>query len=173
MRLFLAIYPTKQFLDYFRDVKRGLDKEKRNLRYVDPERLHVTLKFIGSDVTSATKNLISVELQRHAGSYPKPEIAIDDVALGFAYQDDPRVVMANIKANDELDELVGSLHRYIRELKRRDTIRWKERNDASYHVSLARLKPAATRSSGRSVDTLIENLRVELPPPKVGQCTES
>jgi 2'-5' RNA ligase len=169
MRLFLGIYPSREHLAYYRDIKRQLDKEKRNLRFVDLERLHLTLKFIGSNVSQASKNDISRELQRHAGSYPKPQIAVESVSLGFASQLSPRIIMANIEQNYELDELTKVLHKYIRDLKRRDTIKWKQRDEASYHVSLARLKPAATKSTGRDVDKLVEQIDLPLPEPFVAE----
>ncbi len=165
MRLFLAIYPPKEFLDYFRDVRRALDKEKRNMRFIEPEQIHLTAKFIGSKVNSPSKNAISSELQRHAGSYPKPTLTIEGVSLGFPRQHDPRVVMANISPEYDLEELTEVLHKQIRSLKRRDTIRWKQRNEADFHISLGRLKPAATKSAGREVKELIKEINLPIPEP--------
>lgn len=165
MRLFLGIYPPKEVLDYIRDVKRSLDKEKRNLRFVEPERLHITLRFIGSKVEQATKNKISAELQRHAGSYPKPKINIEGISLGFPRQKDPRIIMANIEADYELEELVHRLHKNIRSLKRRDTITWKQRNEADFHITIGRLKPSATKHTGYRVQELIDKMHIPAPEP--------
>jgi len=169
MRLFLGIYPSQEMLAYFRDVRRQLDKEKRNLRFVDFEKLHITLRFVGSKVSQSTKNKLSLELQRHDGSWPKPEINVEGISLGFPRQKDPRVVMANISVNYELEELIHRLHHNIRDLKKRDTIRWKQRNEADYHITLARMKPAATRSSGRKLRKLIQDIDLPLPEPFVAE----
>lgn len=165
MRLFLAIYPPKEFLDYFRDTIRILDKQKRNLRFVKPEQIHITVKFIGSKVNQASKNVIAEELKRHAGSYPKPSITLESVSLGFPRQRNPRIVLANIEPNYELDQLVDVLHRQIRSLKRRDTIQWKQRKEAEHHLTLARLKPAATKSAEKSVQSLLNKVNTPLPEP--------
>lgn len=164
MRLFIGIYPSKEILDYIRDAKRLLDREKRNLRFIETERLHITLKFIGSNVEQSTKNQIAAELQRHAGSYPKPKIDVTGISLGFPRQDDPRILMANIAPDYDLEEIINVLHKQIRTLNRRDTIKWKVRNEADFHISFARLKPSATRSTGRRVKELIKQAKLETPP---------
>ena len=64
MRLFIALYPTKEYLDYFRDVMRAFAKEKRNLKPIDIEQVHLTLRFVGAKVSGASKNAIANEILR-------------------------------------------------------------------------------------------------------------
>jgi 2'-5' RNA ligase len=164
MRLFLAIYPPKTYLDYFRDVIRKFDKEKRNLKPINLEQMHLTVRFIGANVGITSKNRITQALRELEGNFPKPNIHIDNLSFGFKYQYDPRVLIANIEPNDDLDDLVNMIHRTIREQKRRDTIIWKQPQDHKYHISLARLKPAATRSTGRDIKEILKTINLETPP---------
>ncbi len=163
MRLFLAIYPTKEYLDYFRDVIRKFDKEKRNLKPINLEQMHLNVRFIGANVGPTSKNRITQALLDNAGNYPKPVVSIDNLSFGFKYQYDPRVLIANIEPNDELDDLVNMIHHTIRDQKRRDTIIWKQPQDHKYHMSLARLKPAATRSTGRDIKEILKTVNLEKP----------
>lgn len=164
MRLFIGIYPSTDFLAYFRDVVRGLDRQKRNLRLINLEQIHLTLRFIGPNVSLGSKTAVTAELLRLAGNYPKPSIELKGLRLGFPGQHDPRVVMSNVEANPELDSLVNMLHRQVRQANRKDTIIWKNQADHNYHMSIARLKDSATRSTGREVQALIKDISIPTPP---------
>ncbi len=163
MRLFIGIFPPKEYLDYFRDVMREFAKEKRNLKPINIEQVHLTLRFVGNKVSSGSKNVLAQALLQNAHQYPKPVIHMESLDFGFSYQDDPRILMATITANHELDTLVHTLHKQIRDIKREDTIQWKERNDDNYHMSVARLKEAATRSTGRDIKDILHSITLPLP----------
>jgi len=164
MRLFIALYPTKEYLDYFRDVMRTFAKEKRNLKPINPEQIHLTLRFVGGRVSPGSKQALAKSLLQHAHQYPKPVIHMESLDFGFRHQDNPRILLASISANHELDKLVHMLHKQIRDLKRDDTIQWKERIDDNHHISIARLKDAATRSTGRDIKEILQGVHHPLPP---------
>jgi 2'-5' RNA ligase len=164
MRLFIALYPTKEYLDYFRDVMREFAKEKRNLKQLNLEQIHLTLRFVGGKVSPGSKQALAKSLLQHAHQYPKPLIHMESLDFGFKHQDNPRILLASIKANRELDQLIHMLHKQIRDLKRDDTIQWKERIDDNQHISIARLKDAATRSTGRDIKQILSNVHLPYPP---------
>lgn len=166
MRLFVAIYPPKSYLDYIRDLLRKLDKEKRNIRPSEMDQIHFTVRFIGSHVSVSTKQKLAKELLRHAGNFPKPEIAVDGFSLGFPRQHHPSVMFLTIKENDDLNDLINDVHHAVRTVGSKDTILWKEKDTRDYHLSVARLKPAAvTNSSIRRVQDLIAQADIEYPEP--------
>lgn len=164
MRLFIGLFPTKEYLDYYRDVMREFGKEKRNLRPVNLEQIHLTVRFIGPDVSLGSKTKIANELVKMAGSFPKPLIHIDKIRFGFARQHDPRVLLAEIERNRDLDELTNRIHKVVRNANQKDTIVWKSQLDKEYHMSLARLKKSATRSTGRDVKEILSTLDLPKPP---------
>lgn len=164
MRLFLGIFPPKEYLDYFRDVVRKFDKEKRNLKPINLEQIHLTLRFIGANVSLGSKNRLAKSFLSSAGSFAKPEIKLGKLAFGFPRQHDPRVLLVAVQENDELNLLINQVHKTVRDQRLQDTIQWKAKQDTDFHMSLARLKPAATRSTGRNVKAILE--RVKLPQPE-------
>lgn len=163
MRLFLGIFPPKEYLDYFRDVVRRFDKEKRNLKPVNLEQIHLTLRFVGANVSLGSKNRIAKSLLRNANNFPKPEIRLGKLSFGFPRQHDPRVLLVDVIENDEIDQLVSRIHKIVRDERLQDTIQWKAKQDTDYHMSLARLKPAATRSTGRNVKQILEMVTIPQP----------
>lgn len=165
MRLFIGIFPPKEYLDFFRDLLRKFDKEKRNLRPINLEQIHLTVRFIGPNVHDHSKQQIANELLKSAGQFPQPLIELDKIQFGFPGQYDPRVLMASVGENRELNDLTNSIHRIVRKVNRDDTILWKSHLDKNYHMSIARLKQAATRSTGRKVKTILNELDLELPQP--------
>ncbi len=168
MRLFLAIYPPQEVLSYVREVVRGLDKEKRNLKPIPIGQVHLTAKFFGAKVSVSSKQKIAREFLRHAGSFPKPKIEISHVQLGFHKQQKPRVVLLNVENDPDLDDFVNYAHQLTRSLKLRDTIKWKQKDFNDHHISVARLKDAAVNNSTiRRVKNLVNELDIPLPEPFV------
>ena len=163
-RLFVAVFPPDEYLAFFRDTLRKFDKEKRNLRNIPVDQIHMTLKFIGSQVSEYSKDQITESLQKFSGNYPKPVIKIDGVQFGYPQQVDPRIILASVTNNDDLDDLAEVVHQRIRDLRLFDTIRWKEKGKRQFHISLSRLKDSASESHGRSVLEIVRNLgEIEFP----------
>lgn len=162
-RLFLGIFPPEEYINTFRGVIREYEKEKRNLKLIPMDQIHLTLKFIGAAVSESSKNAIADSLSRYQGRFPKPEIKLTKVQFGFPYQNDPRVIMLRVEDNKELSNLTDFAHGIIRDLRLLDTIRWKEKNSKDFHLSLARLKDAATRSTGKSVADITKRINFESP----------
>lgn len=162
-RLFLGIFPPESYINTFRRVIREYEKEKRNLRLIPMDQIHLTLKFIGAAVSEDSKNAIAEALNKYQGRFPKPEINLTKVQFGFPYQNDPRVVMLKVEDNKELINLTNAAHGVIRDLRLLDTIRWKEKSSGDFHMSLARLKDAATRSTGKSVAEITKKITFDAP----------
>lgn len=165
MRLFIGIFPPKTYLDYFRDVMREFDEQRRNLQPVNLEQIHLTLRFVGTKVSDNSKNAIVEELRKRRGQFPKPVIELESLSFGFPRQHDPRVILANVKENDELHDLVDTLHKIIRNTGMDDTILWKQQLDNNYHISIARLKESRARSVGRDVKQILDTINIPMPKP--------
>ncbi len=162
-RLFVTIFPPDSYIQYFRDVLKTFDKQKRNIRNMPVDQINLTLKFVGGIVSEYSKDAVIEELQRHTGNYPKPEIKIEKIQFGFKHQHDPRVLMASIEDTGGISELADAIHEQIKILGLRDTIRWKDKRANKFHITVARLKDGATRSSGREISKLVPNIKVEPP----------
>jgi 2'-5' RNA ligase len=171
MRLFVAIYPPKEYLDLVRDIMRKFDKEKRNLRPVPLDQVHLTVRFIGSKVTVSSKQKIAKQLAKFSGSYPHPIIAINKLHLGFPRQNYPSILYLSLQPNQELNEFVDAVHKNVREVGLRDTILWKKNDTRNYHLTVGRLKPAAVHKSFiRKMQEAVK--KIELPTPETFSPTE-
>lgn len=165
MRLFVAIYPPKEVLDYVRDTLRQLDKEKRNIIPVPLDQIHFTLRYIGPSVSISSKQKIAKELLKFSGNYPKPQLNIGDFRLGFPGQHHPRAMFFDLIDIDPLEDLVNMVHKRIREVGAKDTILWKDRDDRDFHITIARLKESAvTNSTIRRTKDVISEVKFDEAP---------
>lgn len=165
MRLFIALYPPQSYLKYITSVMREFDKEKRNLRNVALEQIHVTLKFIGSEVSVHSYEAILDMLKKFEGQYTKPEIKSHAIRLGFPGQIDPRHLLVEIESTDTLLELSDSIHKLIKHLALRDTIKWKDKQFNEFHVSIAKLKDSASSTKGKDIKKMAAALRTKVHEP--------
>jgi 2'-5' RNA ligase len=161
MRLFLAIYPPKEFRDYFRDVMREFSKEKRNLRIVPIDQVHLTLKFIGADVGENSRKKIVNELRRKQGSFSKSQISLTKLTLGFPRQNNPNIILHLVKNNSDLKELANQVNDSVKHAGNTDTITWKDR--FTPHFTLARMKKSASKSEGDRVEEVIRSISITKP----------
>ncbi len=164
-RLFLGIFPPEEYISYFRDVLRELDNVKRNIKTTPVDQLHLTVKFIGSEVSFASKDIIAEELSKYSGNFIKPEIKITGIQFGFPYQQDPQHVLAMIEETKDLKDLYNEIHNLIKSLELEDTIRWKGKNTDNFHITLARVKPKKARSIAREIGEYVKKVNIEPPEP--------
>ncbi len=162
-RLFLAIYPAREQIEYFRDVIRGLAKEKRNLNFVPIDQIHLTLRFLGANVTEPSRDLLIETFKKYEGQYSKPTIKINSLQLGFDYQNDPRVIFSMVLEDSGLTELAKEIHGILKMLRLRDTIRWKEKKSLDFHFSIARLKGYAGKNIGKQVNNSVNKIHLPFP----------
>lgn len=106
-RLFIAIHikPSEEFLDVFDSIKEQLSDE--NIKWVDEENLHLTLRFIGE--VDEDKALIIGDKLHHLKP-PSPIIfSIEGLGL-FGSITDPKVVVTHIKHTQDLSQLAEEIN---------------------------------------------------------------
>ena len=101
----LKVDPQKQFLDYYRQLKSDLQKEK--ITWVAPENLHITLLFIGDTKTSDI-DLISDALRNAIQNTPTFYATFQGLGF-FPDNKQPRVLFASIPENQQLQNLGKNL----------------------------------------------------------------
>jgi len=163
-RLFIAIFPPDEYREYFRNVLRQLDKQKRNLKPASLDQLHITVKFIGPEVTAASKDALIQRLTSLQGQFPKPVIKIKPVQFGFPDQLDPVHILSEIEDSTEILYIANMIHTLLKEMGLQDTVRWKVKHADSFHITMARIKPHAPKSLIRDVAEAIK--QIDLPAPK-------
>lgn len=164
MRLFVALFPPKEYLDYLREVSRSLNKHKRNLKFTPTDQLHITLKFVGSSVSTQSYEIIRDLLISNVKTFGAVDVEISGVSFGFPKERFPKILIAKIKSTQSLINLSDNVHLMIQDLKLKDTIRRKNRYASNFHVSIARLKDNATKSTASNLKSDVKNINIPLPP---------
>lgn len=158
MRLFITILPPQEIKEKIRDIARLFYKEKRNLKFVQPEHLHMTIKFIGNDVSEESMRSIIDYFKIHRKQLKSAEIDLDKISFGFRSETRPTVLSYLVKRNKGLDELVQTVHSLIKELGLEDTGRKKDRGILINHMTIARAKPTVNRNFKKSIYKILEGV---------------
>lgn len=164
MRLFFAIFPPKEALDEIRDVVRKLDKIKRNFRFIPYEQLHLTVKFLGANVSADSFELLAKHFSQVDFKIPKLSVRLNKVQFGFSGQLYPHVMFISVDNDALVGGLTDQINDEIKKLEIEDVIRKKDRNRALNHITIARVKRTVSKSltkETREVLNKIETLQFE------------
>jgi RNA 2',3'-cyclic 3'-phosphodiesterase len=91
------------------DLKRDLSSE--NLRWIDPDNLHLTLRFLG-DTEDAQLSSIYSELELLIPQYDHFNLDIEGLGL-FGKQSAPKILWAGVKIPSKVYELVAGIEEIV------------------------------------------------------------
>jgi 2'-5' RNA ligase len=106
-RLFIAIdiSENQDVMRIYKDVKMRLSKDK--IRWVKPENMHITLKFLGSTPAEKVKDVIKT-MENISRKYSSTELVFSRVGIfGSSYK--PRVIWIGFEENASLQNLAADL----------------------------------------------------------------
>ena len=132
-RLFAAIkvHPSEEFLSRYYSLKRNLKDEK--IRWVDPENIHITLKFFG-ETPEHHIPAINAALQQSAAGHATFDLSITSTGIfGSSYQ--PKVIWFGIEPHEDIIRLSESI---LTELEKTGIER--DRQNFVPHLTIARIK---------------------------------
>ncbi|MBN1915989.1 RNA 2',3'-cyclic phosphodiesterase [Candidatus Dojkabacteria bacterium] len=158
MRLFITILPPQEIKEKIRDITRLFYKEKRNLTFVKPEHLHITIKFLGNNVSKESLDRIIEYFNLYKRKLKKASIEFNKIYFGFKGETRPTVLSCLVNKNKELDLLVHTVHSFIKELKLEDTGRKKDRATLINHMTIARAKPTVNRNFKKKIHCILEGV---------------
>ncbi len=133
MRLFIAaLLPdniSEQLTAYINSLKKVID----GVRWEKPEKLHLTLKFLGT-VEDAKAKEISAMIEHIAEGYSPFELAISEFG-GFPRLKNPRVLYVGLSENEHLYNFHGELDHTLSEIGF-------ERDERKFtpHITIGRVK---------------------------------
>lgn len=170
MRVFFAIFPPLDtYGRFFADVFRHFDKQKRNLNFIPLEQIHLNMRFIGANVSEASYKYIIDLFKVYEGQYTKPEVKVKNIQFGFKHQTNPNYVIADIFESESLVSLSNEIHKLIKHLDLKDTIRWKEKHTNTYHISLARKKKDKGSTINKELREISRSMNLHYPEAFVSQ----
>ena len=111
MRLFLAINLPDEWKKLLRQPQKSIGWLGHGVRWVDPQGIHMTLKFLG-DVDEKQLPAINDLLTEVAGNYSTFELVIAGTGV-FPTPRRPRVFWAKVKAPDTLAELQKEIEKSL------------------------------------------------------------
>lgn len=168
MRLFVGIAVTKEIrakiTEYMHDT--GTLISGRESKWVRPESLHVTLKFIGESQKLE-------EIQRELGVVVSPSISMAVRGVGFFTPQKPRIFWAGVQAGSELERLAADIENRLFHIG----IPKEPHAYQQYqpHITLARMgsgRPqGSVRDRNKPTMRAWQNLVANQPPPDFGTMT--
>ena len=132
-------------------------KELRNLRFIEEDQLHLTLKFLGNGVSIDSRDCIIELLKAISPDMQAPLVKIEGLQFGFPKQMIPRILFYNIEANRSMQSLTTLIHEKLMNLELSDIKREKDYKKMVYHLSIARTKHNSNRAFGRKIREIIKS----------------
>ncbi|NQT49343.1 RNA 2',3'-cyclic phosphodiesterase [Candidatus Kuenenbacteria bacterium] len=140
MRAFLAINLPKEVQDYLEDLIFKIDKENQrvNIKWVEPENLHLTLGFI-ENIKEAALNKIKTDLE--SISVPENLILTLERPGSFPNKEKPRVI--KIKILDP-EKKLKKIHEAVKDIFQKNGLEVDNRPFLP-HITLGRIKTASAK----------------------------
>lgn len=155
MRLFIGIYPDEQLKNYLRGVVSQMNHFNQ-LKFTPIEQIHLTVKFLGNDISEGTYQDYSVLFEQKVKSFEKFEVIPTKVTFGFKFQIRPKVMILNVEESQKLDDLTRIAADTAKIIPQSDIISTKEHKKLVHHITIARPKRIPSKSEGRRIRTLVE-----------------
>lgn len=134
MRAFIAIELEKKIKESLSKIQDELKKPDEDIKWVNPNNIHLTLKFLG-EVEEQTAPKIIRQLNEATGAAKPFTIEIKNIG-GFPNLKSPRVIWAGVeKGKEELIQLAATIEDALVSLKFP-----KENRAFSTHFTLGRVK---------------------------------
>lgn len=148
IRAFVAIPIPESVIEYLSDLLVKFQKEitENSIKWVQPNNVHITLKFLGDISASSIDKLLNQLGNKTFSSF---DLEIDKVgAFPSIYK--PRVVWVGTTTNPTLFEL----NNYVQEVT--EFIQEREENKSfSPHLTIARIKPGIRKESFEELKHLL------------------
>ena len=142
VRSFIAVDPSPEVMAKIVEAIRKLEPQTRGFRWVHPEGIHLTLRFLG-EVEEEVLETISQRLEQLAQS--KEPISLTVSGIGFFPDPSrPRVVWVGLQGElDRLERLQREIHEAVRDLP----VHQENERGFAPHLTIARI-PDFHRASG-------------------------
>lgn len=157
-RLFLAIKLPLEIRREINSILSNFSKEARNFAFVEQEQLHLTLKFLGGNISQHSQKLIIESLKPIFASSPKIKIKVDSLMFGFPKQVIPKVLYFNVNRNDELTNLASIINYRVKKLDLDDVSFFIEGKKLIFHLTVGRIKHSSNRHYKIKIIDLIKNI---------------
>ncbi len=158
MRVFVSLFPDKALKSHLRDLVNQAQQFKSYLRFTHVDKIHLTIKFLGDNISDKTFEYYSKELENRLVNFPSFEVTPAELSFGYKYQIRPKVLILNVEANKYLDELTEHATDAAKTLNPHDIISKKELKKHIHHFTIGRPKKTPSKSEGKKIKEYVENI---------------
>jgi len=152
IRCFIALDITNQLKMHIADIQSNISTKIKGIRFVKPDNIHITIKFLGEKSSKSIKLII--ETLNHL-DIPKDPITIHIDKLGvFPNNRNPRIIWLGFRRNGVIEGLYSSIDNKLALLGMR-----KENRPLNPHLTLGRLK--SLNNGNLIIESLIHDLKIE------------
>ncbi len=108
MRLFIAIEPPKNVLDDLEKIKKSLDVFGKSVKWVSPQGIHLTLKFLGETPDARVADIKKAIIKGSKGCAP---LSLQAMGLSvFPFMENPKVIWTGVSGDlKKLEDLHASI----------------------------------------------------------------
>jgi 2'-5' RNA ligase len=106
MRAFLALYPPLELAQNYLALLNQLNLDQSNFSLTPPHQLHLTLKFLGNDLSEKQIQNLASKLREPLTQFPSFSIVTDSLSFGFNLINQPKFLLLKVKPNPNLQKLV-------------------------------------------------------------------
>ena len=129
MRLFIAIEIPEEIKEYIVKIQKNIDATTNKIRFVNPNQIHLTLKFLGevqpNNLEDIKNNLKKITLKPFS-------VVLDKIGV-FPSENYIRVIWIGLKPEEPVLELQRNIDEELKKL-------FKKEKDYKPHLTLARVK---------------------------------
>ncbi len=155
MRTFIAIELPQEIKSQLAKIQKQLATSNADAKWVEPDNIHLTLKFLGEITTEQQNQIITIlkEIGTGHASFPARITSLGT----FPKIDYPRVIWVGI---DQGDKEIKTITRALEEKLEKIGIPKEDREFAS-HITIARIRSGKNRRElVKSLNNLMDKLQV-------------
>jgi len=152
LRAFLAIDIDKKLVQKIEDLQKEFKKTKANVKYVEIENIHFTLKFFGN-INEQMINKISIAIKNVLKEYEPINIVIKGTG-SFPNEDYIKVIWLGIKENPILIDLAKKLDEEFKKLG------FKKEKNYSPHLTIGRMKSPKNKKEVKDKIATFKNIEI-------------
>ena len=152
LRAFLAIDIDKKLICKIEDLQKEFKKTNANIKYVEIENIHFTLKFFGNISEKMVDN-ISIATENVLKEYGPMDIAIEGTG-SFPNENFIKVIWLGIKENPTLIDLQKDLDKEFKKLG------FKKEKNYSPHLTIGRVRSPKNKNEIKDKIAIFKDIEI-------------
>lgn len=139
MRAFLGLYPSISVINSFKEIEHKLIGFRKYLRFVESEKIHITLKFLGNDIPGKKINIIMRRLRVTLSGVKAFNLKLKEARFGFPGQRWPRILYVSTFKCEGMDKLYKNVSQVLLDQNLELFLEQDHVAEPLFHITIARV----------------------------------